>query len=62
MKWVNKFSGLRIATLFKKLQHRCFLVSFAKFSKVPFVEHHRVTTSDILALAHAKICNTKKRI
>ena len=38
----NKVAGLRRTTLLtKRLWHRCFLVSFAKFLKTPFAEHLR---------------------
>ena len=42
----NKVTGLRPATLFKKLLwHRCFPVNFAKFLRTPFTEHLPTTAS-----------------
>ena len=40
-KVANKVAGLRPATLFKKrLWHRCFFVTFAKFLRIPFLTEH----------------------
>ena len=37
----NKVSGLRPATVFKKiLWHKCFPVNFVKFSRKPFFSDH----------------------
>ena len=44
----NQVAGLRPATLLKKrLQHRCFLVNFAKFLRAPFLQN----TSERLLLS-----------
>ena len=37
----NKLESLRSAAFFKKeIQHRCFTVNFAKFSRTPFLKKH----------------------
>ena len=41
-------SGLRAATLLKKiLQHRCFLVNFANFFRIPILQKDPGTTASV---------------
>ena len=35
----NKVACLRPVTLFKKIQHRCFSVNFAKFLRTPILQN-----------------------